>query len=133
MSLPEPSRHVKYDKSSLPEPSRHVKYDKLSLPEPSRHVKYDTTTTKIIITTTPMTRTTRAMIPLFFLRRAVGPAARGEALKIMRITIIIMIAIHIMIMRRRTIRTLIRIIKIIMVMIIIMVILLTLIITTLEK
>ena len=74
--------HVKNDKSSLPEPSMHVKYDKSSLPEPSRHVKYDTTTTKIIIITTPMTRTTRAMIPLFFLRRAVVPAARGEALKI---------------------------------------------------
>ena len=36
----------------------------------------------MIITTTPMTKTTRATIPLFFPRMARGPAARGEALKI---------------------------------------------------
>ena len=38
-----------------------------------------------------MTRTTRAMMPLFFPRRARGPAARGEALKIIIIITIIMI------------------------------------------
>ena len=35
-SLPQPSKHVKYDRSSLPQPPRHVKYYRWGLPEPSR-------------------------------------------------------------------------------------------------
>ena len=45
-----------------------------------------------------MTRTTRAMMPLFFPRRARGPAARGEALKII---VLMKLIIRIIIRRRR--------------------------------
>ena len=37
-----------------------------------------------------MTRTTRAMMPLFFPRRTRGPAARGEALKMIIMMMIIL-------------------------------------------
>ena len=62
-----------------------------------------------------MTRTTRAMIPLFFLRRAVGPVARGEALKIIMIMLMILLIMIIMII----IILVIRVAKIIIVILII--------------